>query len=49
MTFNKERYLEIINTTNTKKHIGRVVEIIGLIIEADGPAASIGDLCYIYP
>lgn len=48
MTFNKERYLEIINSTNTKKLIGRVVEIIGLIIEADGPAASIGDLCYIY-
>ncbi len=49
MTFNKERYLEIINSTNTKKMIGRVVEIIGLIIEADGPSASIGDMCYIYP
>ena len=49
MTFNKERYLEIIKGTETKKTIGRVVEIIGLIIEADGPLASIGDLCYIYP
>ena len=27
---------------------GKVVEIIGLIIEADGPKSSIGDLCYIY-
>ena len=49
MTFNKERYLEIIRGTETKKPIGRVVEIIGLIIEADGPVSSIGDLCYIYP
>ncbi len=49
MTFNKERYLEIIKGTETRKTIGRVVEIIGLIIEADGPATSIGDLCYIYP
>ena len=49
MTFNKERYLEIIKETDTKKQIGRVVEIIGLIIESDGPNASIGDLCYIYP
>lgn len=49
MTFDKERYLEIIKGTETKKYIGRVVEIIGLIIESDGPNASIGDLCYIYP
>lgn len=27
---------------------GKVVEIIGLIIEADGPKSSIGDLCYIF-
>ena len=27
--------------------IGKVTEIIGLIIEADGPDSSIGDLCYI--
>ncbi len=27
---------------------GKVVEVIGLVIEADGPKSSIGDLCYIY-
>lgn len=43
-----EEYSEIIKTTNTIKEIGKVIEIIGLIIEADGPQSSIGDLCYIY-
>lgn len=46
--FNKEKYTKIIEKTPTIKEIGKVTEIIGLIIEADGPQASIGDLCYIY-
>lgn len=41
-------YSGIINQTNTLREIGKVIEIIGLIIEADGPQSSIGDLCYIY-
>lgn len=43
-----ERYSKVINETNPIREIGKVVEIIGLIIEADGPKSSIGDLCYIY-
>lgn len=46
ITFDK--YEKIIKETNTLRQIGRVIEIIGLIIEADGPQASIGDLCHIY-
>lgn len=46
--FNKDKYSEIVKNTNTIKEIGKVTEIIGLIIEADGPQSSIGDLCYIY-
>ena len=38
---------EIVNNSNTVKKIGRIIEIIGLTIVADGPASSIGDLCYI--
>ena len=38
-----------ISETKTIKEIGKVTEIIGLIIEADGPQSRIGDLCYIYP
>jgi flagellum-specific ATP synthase len=43
------KYREIAATTNTYKEIGQVTDIIGLVIEADGPPSSIGDLCYIYP
>jgi flagellum-specific ATP synthase len=28
---------------------GRVVKVVGLVIEGDGPAASVGELCHIYP
>jgi len=48
MTLNKDKCLDIINKTNPIKEIGKIIEIIGLIIEADGPKSSIGDLCYIY-
>lgn len=46
--FKVEEYSEIIKTSNPIREIGKVIEIIGLVIEADGPNASIGDLCYIY-
>lgn len=42
------KYNEIIKRTETIQPVGKVTEIVGLIIEADGPEASIGDLCYIY-
>lgn len=43
-----KKYEKTISETKTLREIGKVIEIIGLIIEADGPQASIGDLCYIY-
>lgn len=43
-----DKYHETIKKTNSMREIGKVIEIIGLIIEADGPESSIGDLCYIY-
>ena len=46
--FNKEKFLDIVENTQTIKEIGKVTEIKGLIIESDGPEASIGDLCHIY-
>src|SRR5574344_316272 len=45
---NLQEYKNTIKTTKTIREIGKVTEIIGLIIEADGPQSSIGDLCYIY-
>lgn len=43
-----KKYSQIIKDAKPIKEIGKVIEIIGLIIEADGPKSSIGDLCYIY-
>lgn len=48
MSWNKNKYLNIINKTETIKEIGKITEIIGLTIESDGPKSSVGDLCYIY-
>ena len=48
MTWNKNKYLDIIDSAQTIKEIGKITEIIGLTIESDGPKSSIGDLCYIY-
>jgi FliI/YscN family ATPase len=36
-----------IELENSKRSIGRVTQIIGLIIEADGLEAELGELCYI--
>lgn len=42
------KYRNIISSTNPMVEVGKVIQIIGLVIEADGPSSSIGDLCYIY-
>ncbi|MGD9580398.1 MAG: FliI/YscN family ATPase, partial [Vampirovibrionia bacterium] len=39
----------VLDTMTSLRPIGEVTQIIGLIIEADGPPSSIGDLCHIYP
>jgi len=31
------------------KYIGRVTQIVGLTIEANGPSANLGELCFIHP
>ncbi len=48
MSWNKDKYLEIIKKTDTIKQVGKITEIIGLTIESDGPQSSIGDLCLIH-
>lgn len=42
------KYKNIVEKANTFKEIGQVTHVIGLVIEADGPPSSIGDLCHIY-
>lgn len=45
---NVEKYVEAINNTNTYKRFGKVLRVIGLMIESKGPEANIGEVCYIH-
>jgi len=49
MKFAAEKYLERIQTTETLKLSGRITQIIGLVIESQGPSVNLGELCYIMP
>jgi flagellum-specific ATP synthase len=44
---NSEKYLEILDKVDPYKVNGKVQRIVGMVIESSGPAASIGELCFI--
>lgn len=46
--FEFKKYINILNNLNPIRQNGTISQIIGLIIESYGPAASIGDVCYIH-
>ncbi len=35
--------------TSRFENLGRVAQVVGLVLEADGPAAKMGDLCFVEP
>jgi flagellum-specific ATP synthase len=39
--------LKRLNSVSTFRRTGRVAQIVGLIVESDGPPASLGELCWI--
>lgn len=41
--------INVIEQTDTYKRYGKVVRIVGLMIESHGPAANIGEVCMIHP
>lgn len=41
--------IDRIPTIDTYKRIGRVKQVVGILIESQGPPSSIGDICYLYP
>jgi flagellum-specific ATP synthase len=43
------RYHRLLDQANPIRLYGKVSEIIGLVVEGNGPAASIGQLCGIFP
>ncbi len=46
--FDLEKYSSL-TTQNMYKKYGKVVNVVGLTIESNGPEARLGDICYIYP
>ena len=43
-----QRYFDCLDRTSTLQWSGSVAEIVGLLIESQGPAAAIGDFCEIH-
>ncbi|PID28162.1 MAG: flagellar protein export ATPase FliI [Candidatus Cloacimonadota bacterium] len=41
------KYFKAVEQSNPYRLSGKVVKVVGLVIESSGPEASIGDLCYI--
>ncbi|WP_371371261.1 flagellar protein export ATPase FliI [Sporomusa aerivorans] len=48
-TIDTANYLATIHNTDTLKLNGRITQIIGLVIESQGPHVNLGELCYIQP
>lgn len=46
---NAEKYLEQLRGLDPIRINGKVTQVIGLMVESEGPDASIGEVCYIYP
>lgn len=44
-----DKYREHLKNVDPVRINGKVTQVIGLTVESQGPDASIGDLCYIYP
>ncbi|MBQ6975283.1 MAG: flagellar protein export ATPase FliI [Selenomonadaceae bacterium] len=46
---NLQKYRDAIEECRTIKLTGKVTQVVGLVIETQGPTVSVGELCYIYP
>mgnify|MGYP000870028733 FL=1 len=46
---NIRKYIDGVNEKRFIKYTGKITKVTGLTIESDGPIATIGELCYIYP
>ncbi len=47
--FDISRYTEQLRTIDPVRVNGKVTQVIGLTVESEGPDASVGDVCLIYP
>ena len=46
---NLQKYRDALEDCKTVKLTGKVTQVVGLVIETQGPTVSVGELCYIYP
>ncbi|WP_159884400.1 flagellar protein export ATPase FliI [Paenibacillus puerhi] len=44
-----QKYIEHLRQMDPIRVNGKVTQVIGLTVESEGPDASVGDVCYIYP
>lgn len=48
-TINIKKYISAVKEKRFMKYTGKITKVTGLTIESNGPMATIGELCYIYP
>jgi flagellum-specific ATP synthase len=46
---NFNRYREILRHVDLVKEHGKVQQIVGIVVESEGPGGNVGELCYIFP
>ena len=44
---NWSRYIHLVEKAETLKTFGRVVQVIGLVVEGEGPVSAVGDICHL--
>ena len=47
MELNLKKFSEAINNCQPMRMIGKVVQMVGLVIQCSGPNVTMGDLCYV--
>ena len=47
MELNLKKFSEAINNCQSMRMIGKVVQMVGLVIQCSGPNVTMGDLCYV--
>jgi flagellum-specific ATP synthase len=48
-TINLKKYINAVEDKRFMKYTGNITKVTGLTIESNGPMATIGELCHIYP
>lgn len=48
-TINLKKYISAVEDKRFMKYTGNITKVTGLTIESNGPMATIGELCHIYP